>query len=122
SSVVIAGLLVDSGWSGRQLIVKSIEQNAFAAGDQPFDIGPPEVEVPGLGIFELLIPVADAGKRCIHNNPSGNPSWVKGCKRIADHVADVVGDQCDIPNPQLVENTREVVSLRSLFVPTILMG
>jgi hypothetical protein len=88
---------------------------------QAFHIGPPEVEVPDLGIFEPVIPVADPRKRRIHNDPSAHPRRVKRCKRVADHVADVVGDESNILNPQLVQNASEVLSLSDLFVSTILM-
>ena len=73
---MIADLLVDAGWCCRQFIVKAIKQDALAACDQAFDVRSSEIEMPDLRIFELIIPVTDPRKRCIHNDPPRHPRRV----------------------------------------------
>src|SRR5580700_11246605 len=113
---MVAGLLVDACRGCGQFIVKTIEQDAFASGDQAFHIWSPEVEVPDLGIFELVIPVAYPRQRRIHYDPSGHLRRVERCEGISDHIADVVGNESNSLNPELVENAGEIPSLSGLFV------
>ena len=65
-----ARLLVDAGRVRRQLVVEPIEQDALAPCDQALDIRSAEVEVPDLGIGQLLVPGAQARQRRIHHDPA----------------------------------------------------
>jgi hypothetical protein len=67
-------------------------------------------------MFQLLIPVADPWKRYIHNDPSVHPRRINRCKRVADHIAEVVSDESNFLNCQFVQNAGEVLSLSDLFV------
>src|ERR1700719_4088740 len=118
---MIASLFVDAGWSCGQLVVKAIEQDALASRNQALHVRSPEVEVPDFWIFQLIVPVADAGKRRIHDHPSRYPRRIERRKRVADHVADVVGDESKILNAEFVQNVGEVARLSGLFVAAILM-
>ena len=67
--VMRAGRLVDAAGIGRQLVVEAVEEDALAAGDQPLLVGAVEIEVPGLGVLQLVVPVADAGQRRVDRHP-----------------------------------------------------
>ena len=67
----------------------------IASGDHPLLVRPVEVEVPGFAILQLLVPMANAWKRRVHNHPTRHPFAVLGSEGIADHIAEVVGHKLD---------------------------
>src|ERR1700720_4633570 len=113
---MIASLFVDAGWSCGQLVVKAIEQDALASGNEALHVRSPEVEVPDFWIFQLIIPVANSGKRRIHDDPSRHSRGIERRKGVTDHVADVVGDKGNVLHAEFVQNAGEVARLSGLFV------
>ena len=91
--VMLARRLVDRLRIGRQLVVEAVEIDALAALDQPVDVRPAEIEMPQQRAFEDLVPRPDAGQRRVDHHPFGDAVGILRGERVADHVADVVGDE-----------------------------
>ncbi len=66
-----------------------------------------------------LFPRPDAGERCVHDDEASHAIGILRCKRIADHVADIVGDEIGLRELQLVENARDVAGFRLLVVSAL---
>jgi hypothetical protein len=72
--------------------------------------------VPQQRALEHLFPGPDARQRRIHDDEAGDPLRVLRREGVADHVAEVVGDEVGLVDPQRVQDAGDVVSLRLLVV------
>ena len=116
--VMLARRLVDVLRISRQLVVKTVEVNALASGDQPLLVGAEEIEMPGVPVLDHLVPVAEPGQRGVHHHPAGDAVAVLRGERVADHVADIVGHQRDgSADAELLEHRGHVPGLALLVVP-----
>src|SRR6478735_1976379 len=108
---MLAGFFVDVLRIGGQLVVEAIKINALTASNQPLLVRPVEVEMPGPVIVYHVVPVPDPGQWGIHHDPASDPIAVLSGERIADHVANIVGNKgqlstkaellkhgCDVPS------------------------
>src|SRR5438045_9736670 len=91
--VMLARGFSESGRIGGELVPRSIEVDALAAGDESLHIRAAKAEMPEERVFEDFLPWSDARQRRIHQNKPRDPAWVLRCEGIADHIADVVGDE-----------------------------
>ena len=60
--------------------------------------------------------MADARQRRIHHDPARDASRILRGERIADHVADIVGDEIGLSIFERVEHPRHIARLRLLVV------
>ena len=67
--VMIASLLIDAGGICRKFIVEAVEQNALPAGHKALHVRTAEVEMPNPWVFQLVVPMTDAGEGSVHHNP-----------------------------------------------------
>jgi hypothetical protein len=72
--------------------------------------------VPQQGVLEDLLPGADARQRRVDQHEAMDAIAMLGGEGVADHVADVVGDQVGLGDLQGVEHARHVLPLRLLVV------
>src|SRR5262245_65990336 len=64
-----------------------------------------------------ILPWADARQRRVDQDKLADPLRMLSGESVADHVADVVGDEVDMADLQRVEDSGDVLAL-SLFVVT----
>src|SRR5215469_16647577 len=119
---MIASLLIDAGGICRKFIVEAVEQNALPAGHKALNVRTAEVEMPNLWVFQLVVPMTDAGEGSVHHNPFRHLQGIKRRKGIADHIANVVSDEGDFLDSQFTEDCSHVPSLCGLFVTAFGMG
>ncbi len=119
---MLAGLLVDALRIGRQLVVEAVQEDALAALDQALLVRTVEVEMPCLGVLQLVVPVAQPRQGRVHGHPALHPLRLLGGEGVADHVADVVGDQLHPPDLQDVEQAVHPAALAGLVVTGGRMG
>ena len=70
--------------------------------------------MPRFWILQLIVPVANAGKRRIHDRPFPYPAGILRSQGVADHIPDVMGDKVDIFDTKLVEIVPFTKGLRAL--------
>jgi len=71
------------------------------------------------GEFQNLVPRPDAGERRIDDDPFGDAGRILRGERIADHVADVVGDEIGLVDLERVHHPGDVGALRLLVVAAL---
>lgn len=74
--------------------------------------------MPEQGVFENLLPRADAGKRRVYQDESPDPLGALNGERIADHIADIMGDEIGLCDLQGVQHPCNVACLRLLVEAT----
>src|SRR5262245_15589372 len=70
--------------------------------------------MPKQRVLEDVLPGADAGYRRVDERESSHARWILCRKRVADHVADVVGDEGGASDLEVVEDAGDVMRLRLL--------
>ena len=114
--IMVARRLVDLLRIGGELVVEAVEIDALAPLDQPFHVGPAEIEMPEQRIEQNLVPVADARQRRIDHHPFGDARGILRRQRIAHHVADIVGDEVGLLDLQRIHHAGDVQRLVLLGV------
>jgi hypothetical protein len=64
-----------------------------------------------MGAAHDLIPGPDAGERSVHGDPARDALRVERGEGLADHVADVVGDEIGFPDVEVVEHAGDIAGL-----------
>src|SRR5271169_6620085 len=72
--------------------------------------------MPQGGASNDLVPGADPREWGVHRHPAGDPIRILRSKRVAHHVADIMGDKVGPLDLQLVENTRDIAALGFLVI------
>jgi len=111
-----ARCLVDRFGIGGKFVPKSVEINTLAALDQPLHIRPTEVEVPQQWAAGDFVPGANSRQRRVDHDLARNARGKLRRKRIADHIADIVRNECSFLDLQLVHNGRDIMGLGLLVV------
>ena len=99
----------------RELIPEAVEIDALATGDEPLHVRPAKAEVPQQRVLENLFPWPDSGHGRINQDEAPDTIRMLHGEGEANHVPDVMGYEIDLPNAELVENSRDVLRL-ILFV------
>ena len=81
---MIASLLIDAGGICRKFIVEAVEQNALPAGHKALYVRTAEVEMPNLWVFQLVVPMTDAGEGSVHHNPFRDTLGIKRTWTLCD--------------------------------------
>ena len=117
--VVLARSLAEAGRVGGELVPEAVEVDPLPPRHQAFRIRPLEGEMPERPAADDLLPRADAGQRRVHDGEAGDPLRVLRRQRIADHVADVVGDQRRPRDAERIEQPGHVLPLGLLVVAAL---
>src|SRR5262245_40042515 len=110
--VVGAGRFAESSRVRSKLIPEAVEIDALPARHQPLHVWSAEAKVPEQRVFEDLLPWPNAGQRSINENEPRDPIRILRSKRVADHVADIMGHKSGPVDFQFVKHAREVARLR----------
>jgi hypothetical protein len=93
---VTARCLFDRFGIGGKFVPKPVEVNALAAPDQPLHVRSAEVEVPQRRAADDFVPGANSRQRRVDHDPAHNARGKLRSKRIADHIADIVRNECGL--------------------------
>ena len=104
---------------GRELVPEAVEVDPLAAGDQPLGIRALEREMPERARADDLVPGPDPGQRRVHDHEAGDPPRKLRREGVADHVADVVGDEVGPVDRERIEDARDVPPLGLLVVAAL---
>src|SRR5262249_13986226 len=89
---------------------------------QPLHVRSAEAKVPEQWVFEDLLPGTNTGQRSVDENEPRDSVGMLRSKRVADHVADVMGHKTGPVDLQFVKYAREVPGLRLLVETSCRLG
>src|SRR5262249_32663254 len=113
--IMIASVFEPAG-RGRELVPETVEINAFAAGDEALHVRTAKAKMPEQRVFEDFFPWSDIAQRRVNlSKPCDALRMLRG-KRIADHVANVVGHQRRAVDFDVIKHPRHVAGLGLLSV------
>src|SRR5262249_54205819 len=114
--VMISSVFAEPAGRGRELVPETVEINAFAPGDEALHVRTAEAKMPEQRVFEGFFPWSDARQRRVNQSKQCDALRMQRGKRIADHVANVVGPQRGTLDLDVIKHTRHVTGLGLLIV------
>src|SRR5258707_1336452 len=93
---------------GGEFVPEAVEIDPLAPGDQPFFIRAPKGKMPQRVAARDLVPGPDSGQRRIQQREFGDAVGILGGEGIADHIADVMGDEVGSLNMQRIEQAGDI--------------
>ena len=120
--VMLARGLGEGRGRGGKLVPEAVEIDALAPGDQPLHVRSAKAEVPQQRVLQDFLPRADAGQRRVDEDEARHTLRMLDGKGVADHVADIVGDEIGAVDLQRVEHAGDIAGLGLLVVAALGLG